>query len=132
MHGFFSLNLISDQTMRIMFYWWWKKGVPFNNIFIQLLYFNLGQIKNNICLPHSLSLIGWCSLYRYISIGREVCSVDGWIEGYGRVLRAYLLFQLLIVTLSMSIFSLYSIKQKQKKFADFIIFFLRIFKILQK
>jgi len=39
-----------------------------------------------------------------------------------RALRAHLLFQLLIVALSVSIFSLYSIKQKQK-FADFIIFF---------
>ena len=47
-------------------------------------------------------------------------------------LRAHLLFQLLIVALSLNIFSLYRIKQKQKKFADSIIFFLRIFKIFQK
>jgi len=40
-----------------------------------------------------------------------------------RALRAHLLFQLLIVALSLNIFSLYSIKRKQKKFADFIIFF---------
>ena len=40
-----------------------------------------------------------------------------------RALRAHLLFQLLIVALSVSIFSVYSIKQKQKMFADFIIFF---------
>ena len=39
-----------------------------------------------------------------------------------RALRTHLLFQLLIVALSVSIFSLYSIKQKHKKFADFIIF----------
>ena len=47
-------------------------------------------------------------------------------------LRAHLLFQLLIVALSLNIFSLYRIKQKQKKFADFIIFFcafLKFYKI---
>ena len=37
--------------------------------------------------------------------------------------KIFLLFQLLIVALSVSIFSLYSKKQKQKKLADFIIFF---------
>ena len=42
-----------------------------------------------------------------------------------------LLLQLLIVA-SVSIFSLYSIKQKQKKIADFKMFFSHIFKILQK
>ena len=42
-------------------------------------------------------------------------------------LRANLLFQLLIVALSVSIFSSYS-KIKQKRFADLIIFFWRIFK----
>ena len=36
---------------------------------------------------------------------------------------AHLQFQLLIVALSVNIFSLYSIKQKQKKFVDLIIIF---------
>ena len=47
-----------------------------------------------------------------------------------RALRPHLLFQLLIVTLSLSIFSLYSIKQKQNKNCGFHNFCSRVFKLL--
>ena len=69
----FSLNMMSDQTMGTLF----QLIIFFFRIFYCLI--NLGQVENNICLPHSLSFIGWCALYLHISTGREVCSVDGWI-----------------------------------------------------
>ena len=95
-----------NKLLELYFFYKLKYEIPGTKIVIY--YYNLWCIS-------FLKIKQWIRTF----LGRNILTLVYYYKAF-RALRAHLLFQLWIVALSLSIFSLYSIK---KKFANFIIFF---------